>query len=187
MKIHPLALLALFGVSRVLAAEVPLQIDKEHSHIEAEVKSTLDNFSAKLTAYNATILADPANQQIRSAQLKFRFADLNTGKEKRDDEMRHWEQIDQFPDCVYVLDALLPAAGSTFNARGKLTLHGVTKEITFLVTLVFKSPDSCTIDAELPIDTRDYGLPIIRNFGLLKVNPVLQVKFHLEGHVGSGP
>jgi hypothetical protein len=32
------------------------------------------------------------------------------------------------------------------------------------------------------VDTRDYGLPIIRVFGLLKVDPLVHVQFHLEGH-----
>jgi polyisoprenoid-binding protein YceI len=163
-----------------------LIIDKEHSHIEAGVKSSMDNFSANLTAYEAVISVDPAEKRVASAQLKFPFAAIKTGNEKRDTEMRHWQQVDQFPECVYILEALLPAAGGTFNARGKFILHGVTKDITFPVTIGFKDNGICTIDGDLPLDTRDFSLPIIRNFAILKVNPLLQVKFHLEGRASTG-
>jgi len=186
MKIFPLALIALAIMSRIFAAETPLAIDKAHSQIEAAVKSTTDNFPAKLTAYDAIVALDPAGKHVERVQFKFHFADLNTGNEKRDVEMRHWEETDKFPDCEYVLVELLPVAGGSFNARGKFTLHGVTKEIIFPVNIGFKDPATCTIDGELPVDTRDYGLPVIRKFAVLKVNPVLQVKFHLEGHVAPG-
>jgi polyisoprenoid-binding protein YceI len=181
MKIFPLALISLALASRVFAVDTPLVIDKEHSRIEAEVKSTMDNFSAKLGSYDAAISVDVAEKRVISAQLKFRFADVKTGNEKRDAEMLHWEQTEQFPDCVYSLVSLLPAASGTYSARGKFTLHGVTKEITFPVVIGVKEPGTYTIEGNLPIDTRDYGLPVIRKVAILKVNPVLQVKFHLEG------
>jgi polyisoprenoid-binding protein YceI len=186
MKIFPSAFIALAFASHAFAVETPLVIDKAHSNIEAGVKSTMDNFSVKLAVYDAIVSVETAEKRIGSAQIKFRFADLKTGKENRDVEMLHWEQTDKFADCVFNLEALLPAADGTFSARGKFTLHGVTKETSFPVTIGFKEPDAYTIDGNLPIDTRDYGLPVIRNFAILKVNPVLQVKFHLEGRVSPG-
>jgi polyisoprenoid-binding protein YceI len=120
-------------------------------------------------------------KRIGSARIKFLFADIKTGVEKRDADMRRWEQTGQFPDCVYILDALLPAAGGTFNARGRFILHGVTQTVSIPVTIGYTSNDTCMIDGDLSLNTSDFGLPPIHQFLVYKVGPTLQVKFHLEG------
>jgi hypothetical protein len=50
------------------------------------------------------------------------------------------------------------------------------------VTIGYAGNDTCIIDGDLPLNTADFGLPPIRKFCIFKVNPTLQVKFHLEGH-----
>ena len=40
-------------------------------------------------------------------------------------------------------------------------------------------------DGEVAIDTRDYGLPVIKKFILLKVDPVVHLSFHLQGRVAA--
>ncbi len=179
-------LAVLFGLAAsplLWAAESPLILDPEHSSIEAVVKSTTDNFTAKLTTYTATITVDPAQKRVTTTQIAFHFNDVKTSNAKRDVEMLHWEQADQFPDAVYTLATLQPGTDGTFTAHGKFNLHGVTKEITFPLTISLKTPDHYAITGELPLDTRDFGLPVIRKFAVLKVNPLLQIKFHLEGRV----
>jgi polyisoprenoid-binding protein YceI len=183
MKTPALVLASLLFSSGLTAGETALTIDKGRSHIEAAVTSSMDNFTAKLTAYDALISVDVTEKRIGSVRLKFLFADINTGVEERDADMRRWEQADQFPDCVYILDALLPAAGGTFTARGKFILHGVTKTLSIPVTIGYTGNDACIIDGDLPLDTTDFGLPPIHKFLVYKVNPTLQLKFHLEGHV----
>lgn len=186
MKIPVFAFAALLFDPGLDAAESLLTIDKSRSHIEAMGASTEENFTASLSAYDAAISIDPVEKRIGSARLTFRFSDIKTGDEKRDTEMLAWQQSDQFPDCIFILDALLPAPGGTFNARGKFILHGTTKVITIPVTINYTRPDLCLIDGDLPLDTTDFGLPLIRRYGLFKVSPILQVKFHLEGTVASG-
>jgi len=105
---------------------------------------------------------------------------------KRDTERRHEAQTELFNNDKFTLDVIQPAADGTLTARGKFTFHGVTKEIAFPVTLAFQDSAICKFDGTLPLDTRDYVLPIIRNFGLLKVNPVRQIKSHLEGRLPAG-
>lgn len=178
---------ALFVFTAVLSSAAPLLvIDKDHSKIEVAVKATMDSFTATLPAYEATIAIDPAAKRVENAQVKFRFNEVKTGKEKRDVEMHHWQQTDQFPDCLYVMDSLKPISGDTSTATGKFTLHGVTKDISFPVTITFQADGSCKLDSEFQLNTQDFGLPIFKKFGMLKVDPLLKIKFHLEGRAATG-
>ncbi|MFT3869084.1 MAG: YceI family protein [Nibricoccus sp.] len=177
---------ALFVLASLPSFAVPLTIDKDRSKIEVAVKATMDSFTASLPAYDAAIAVDPAAKRVESAQVKFRFTDVKTGKDKRDVEMNHWQETEKFPDCLYVMDSLKPVGGDLYNANGKFTLHGVTKEISFPVTILIQTDGTCKLDSEFPLDTQDYGLPIFKKFGMLKVNPLLKIKFHLEGRVAGG-
>jgi polyisoprenoid-binding protein YceI len=171
---------------RLAAAELPLSIDKDHSKIAYDVQVTIHPFSGTLTAYQADILVDQALGKVTKAQLRFKFADLHSGEDKRDHDMLAWENNDQFPEVVFTLTSLdAGPAGGKFTAKGQLLLHGQTKEISFPVSIVTKDNLGYSIDGDTTVDTRDYGLPVIRKFGFLKVDPQVRVSFHLQGSVSA--
>jgi hypothetical protein len=62
----------------------------------------------------------------------------------------------------------------------------VARQIEFPVTIV-TNRTLYAIDGHVLVDTRDYGLAIIRRFGLIKVDPVVRVNFHLQGSVAGRP
>ena len=161
------------------AAERPLLVDPAQSHIEVAVKATVDSFVGRLAAYEPEIaVADDGT--IARARLAFRFRDVQTGKEGRDKAMHKWQQSETFPDGTFVLSSLTPAEGATATARGRLSLHGITRDIEFPVSVNRDGP-RYAIDGDASVDTRDFGLPGIRMFALLKVDPVVHVRFHLQG------
>ena len=45
---------------------------------------------------------------------------------------------------------------------------------------IVPSATAWSLDGEAVLDTRDFGLPIIRMFGLLTVDPQVKVRFHLQ-------
>jgi polyisoprenoid-binding protein YceI len=163
------------------AAERPLAIDLTQSRVEVAVKATADSFVAKLTRYEPLVLlAD--NGSVSSARLAFHFSDLETGKDARDKAMHKWQQTDSFPDGLFVLNSLTPANGTTLTAIGRLTLHGITREIQFPISLA-RDGSRYAIDGDATIDTREFGLPVYRMLALLKVNPLVHVRFHLQGSI----
>ncbi|MEX2044891.1 MAG: YceI family protein [Opitutus sp.] len=174
------ALITAMSLAAVLNASAgTLEIDRAHSRIDVDVKATGDSFTAHLTNYEATIALGDDNR-ITGARLTFHFRDLDTDKDKRDKAMHTWQNTDAFPDGEFTLTSLEPAAGGGFTALGRLTFHGVTRELQFPVS-VQRSEAVYAVDGDAPLDTRDFGLPIIRMLGLLKVNPVVHVRFHLQG------
>ncbi len=175
--------LMLFGLSvcGARAAESPLKIDAGQSRVEVVVKATVDSFTGKLEAYDAAIGVDPAAGEIRSARFAFRFADVKTGKDDRDEQMHSWQDTAHHPDGEFVLASLTRVDGALL-ATGTLRFHDRAQEIRFPVS-VSHERGLFAIDGDAVIDTRDFGLPIIKKFLVLKVDPEVRVRFHLQGGV----
>ena len=163
------------------AAELPLTVDAAQSRIEVVVKATVDSFVGTLEAYQAAIAIDPERSEISRARFSFHFADVKTGNKGRDETMHEWQDTPAYPDGEFTLAAVeRDAAGAGLRARGTLVFHGRAKEIVFPVSLAHDG-DRYAIDGDATLDTREFGLPIIRKFKVLKVDPEVHVRFHLQG------
>jgi polyisoprenoid-binding protein YceI len=173
-----LGLLASSLVVFASGAERTLAVDPAHSKIEVVVKATLDSFVGQLTRYDAQIGLDE-NEHVKTARISFRFRDVETGKRGRDDEMHAWQQTDVHPDGVFILTSLESSEG-VFTAIGRLTFHGMTRELRFPVS-INREAGRYAIAGEAVVDTREFGLPVFRKFGVLKVDPHVRVRFHLQG------
>jgi len=177
-----LLLSLILGLCPVFAFAAPqaLVIDKDQSKVEILVKATVDSFTAKLANYNAAISVEPGAAKVDSAVFTFHFADVKTGKDARDAEMLKWEGTDKTPDGTFTLSKIDPVADGHFTAHGTLNFHGVPREMMVPVSVTMDGK-LYAIDGEATLDTRDFGLPIIRKFLMLKVDPVVIVRFHLQG------
>lgn len=178
-----LFVLALAGHGPLAATEHPLVLDPANSRIEVAVKATLHGFTGLLSRYDAAVALDDQGA-VCSARVRFDFRTLNTGKPDRDRAMWAWEEAETFPNGEFALTSLRSVPAGGFEATGKFTFHGVTRELRFPVTITHDGP-VYAIDGEVPLDTRDYSLPIIRMIGLLKVDPIVRVRFHLQGRRSS--
>ena len=164
------------------AAPAPLVIDPAQSHIDIVVKATVGSFVGKLPNFGAVITVDSEKKSIEQVAFGFHFSDIQTGNSGRDKDMLEWEQAAKFPDARFVLSAMQTGAAGKFQASGTLTLHGQFREITFPVT-INQEHDLWSIDGEVSLDTREFGLPILRSYLLLTVNPIVRVRFHIQGNL----
>jgi len=164
----------------------PLLIDPARSHVDIAAKATIGSFVAKLGQYVAIIAVDPEKRCIKQLTFQFHCSAVKTGNAARDQDILDWEQATEFPDVSFVLTALEKGVGGQFQARGALAFHGHSREIAFPVA-IRQDDNHYSIDGEAPLDTRNFGLPIIRIFWLLTVNPVVHVRFHLQGNLGGRP
>ncbi len=64
--------------------------------------------------------------------------------------------VEKFPTATFVSTAIKPA-GEAFDVTGDLTLHGVTKSITFPAKLKLEG-DAVTAGAEFAINRKDFGI-----------------------------
>ncbi|MCU0792798.1 MAG: YceI family protein [Opitutaceae bacterium] len=167
------------------AAEVPLQLDPAHSRVDIVVKATVDSFVGTLENYDANIRVDAATGEVRAADFAFHFTDVKTGNADRDEQMNEWQDTARHPDGAFHLATLTRGTHGGLLAAGTLTLHNVARELTFPVSVTHDG-ELYAIDGEATLDTRDFGLPVIKKFLLLKVDPSVKVRFHLQGRAKAG-
>lgn len=163
-----------------------LVLDPERSTIEVQVHATFDSFAGKLTRFQTDIAVDPAHQRTTRARISFNFADLQTGRERRNRDMLVWTENDRFPTVEFEMASMESPTEGPALIHGNLRLHGITHATTFPVSYLVDDRLQA-FDGEVVIDYRDYGLPIIRKFYLITVDPVLRIRFHLQGRLAPAP
>jgi polyisoprenoid-binding protein YceI len=174
----PFILLLIFALVNAAPAAT-LQIDRQKSKIEVQVKSTLHDFSGTLERYELSIAFNPKTSVPAKVDLTFDFKDLDTGDKGRDSDMLKWLAYTSNPHASFHLTGW-KQDGSQFSARGELSLHGVSKEIRISVTIE-KDGETYDIKGTAGLDYRDFQLPLIRKVMVLTVDPHLTVQFHLVG------
>jgi hypothetical protein len=127
-------------------------------------------------AWNAdrTIVLDPPPRM----HVEFKVEDLRTGNELQDREM--WKLIDskRFPQIAADLRELSPtAAARRYVAAGQITLAGLARPYEGEMSPAFDG-QQVTIDGDLEVDVRDFGLKPMKLM-VLSVAPLVKVRLHL--------
>jgi polyisoprenoid-binding protein YceI len=156
-----------------------LVLDRAQSHVDITVQATLNSFVARLEDFDVAIMLDSESGRVESTAFHANLAAVKTGRADRDHNMNVWLQTNEFPQVVFELGAVERGPDGALTARGRVQLHGQQHDVRFPLTLTV-SRGLTTIDGTATLDTRDFGLPIIR-FLVLTVDPVVHVHFHLQG------
>lgn len=163
--------------SHALAATV--EVDKDRSRIQVDAKATGHAFTGTLKDFTASGSGDLSMLKPADFKLSWSFADLDTDDTKRDAEMVKWLGGGAPKGGFQFVKTWAGKDGSTM-AMGNLTIHGVTKTISFPYTAK-KEGDWVTIDGRVSLDYQDFKLPIIRSMAVMTVDPKLVVRFHVVG------
>ena len=158
-----------------------LEVDKQRSRIQVDASATGHRFTGTLADFTATGSGSPATLDPSGFKLQWHFRDLKTGDDKRDHEMIKWlGGGDQMGSFTFTKCWTGKDGGK--NAMGSLTIHGVSKDLTFPFT-IRADGDWVTVDGTARIDYKNFGLPVIRSMGFMTVDPKLAVRFHVVGKV----
>ncbi len=174
----------LLALLPALAFSAPLAVDPASVKITVDAHATMHAFTGTLEKAAVSLDADPESGTITTATVRFAWADLKTGDKGRDKEMIHWATATS-PEGVFLLLRLAPGeTPESYTATGSLALNGRTKEITFPVKIV-RDARGWAVSGATTIDHRDWGLPKIRKFGMLTVDPVVTIRFSLNAAAGA--
>lgn len=127
---------------------------------------------------------------VTAAEITANLASLKSDDDRRDNQLRHQAlETDQFPTAMFSLTepielGSLPQDGATFSAtaKGKLTLHGVTKPISIDLNAT-RNGGMLSVTGSTSITFADFGIQKPTSFAVLSVDDygIMELQLHF-GH-----
>ena len=106
---------------------------------------------------------------------------LDTGNGKRDKDLNKSMESGKYPTMRFELTGVTPrpkrADTAAVDLQGKLTLHGLTRDVT-LRGKVWREGNSLRMRTDFPVNLKEYEIG-----GLSKALGVLRMDEHIEVHV----
>lgn len=128
--------IALFSVVLV-NAQTTWNFDSANSFIRFAVDHmVISEIEGQFSTYEGSVIA--TKEDFSDAKINFvvDVNSVNTDNEKRDAHLRSADffETEKYPKMTFVSTSVEKTGDSKYNLKGKLTLHGVTKEITLAMT-----------------------------------------------------
>ncbi len=141
-------------------------IDTSHSLIEFSVKHMMvTTVKGRFTKFQGEVEIDeetPANSKV---DVTIDTASISTGDEKRDGHLRSADffEPEKYPTLTFTSKTVKPLGDEKYRVAGDLTMHGVTREVSFDITRegVTKNMQGKTLhafSATLSLSRKDFGL-----------------------------
>jgi polyisoprenoid-binding protein YceI len=130
LALAALVLVMLTGSAPARAESLRFRIQPEASEITFRATSRLMNAEGRFGRFSGDVVADPAGPTGARINLTIDAASLDTGIEMRDKHLRSADffDIERFPTIAFQ-SVRVESAGRRATVMGRLTLHGVTREI----------------------------------------------------------
>ena len=149
MKMKKLILAGLFGLvtGAAVGQTFTADINDGRNNARFESDAPLENIVGTTNQVEATLMINPKDiTKNPKGMVIVNVASLKTGINLRDEHMRSDDYLNttKYPDASFMLSGLKASTKSLENAKpvnatasGKLTLHGVTRQVSVPVTLVY--------------------------------------------------
>jgi polyisoprenoid-binding protein YceI len=143
------------------------KLDPAHSAAEFKVKHMMiSNVKGKFHGLSGVLSLDEADLTRSSVEASVDVTSLNTGDAQRDGHLKSADffEAEKFPAMTFKSTTIESLGEGAYDAAGDLTLHGVTKPVTFHVEDVSKpSKDPwgnlrIGLSATTRINRKDFGL-----------------------------
>jgi len=128
--------IALLSVALV-QAQTTWNIDPSHTSIRFAVDHmVISEVEGIFSKYEGSVIA--TKDDFSNAKINFTVDvnSVNTDNAKRDEHLRSADffETEKFPKMTFVSSSVTKTGTGKYNLKGKLTLHGVTKDIALMMT-----------------------------------------------------
>jgi len=170
-------------VVALLLVQVP-DLPVVRGELRFDARATPGAFTGRTTALGGRIVGAPTLAGVRGT-IEAPTATLVTGNGRRDRDMWKVLEVERHPTMRFALDSIVasPAAGDSIPAelRGRLTIHGVTRDATF-VGSVRRAGPRWSFRGRTMLDVRDYAIGgLTKLFGAFRMQPVIGVHVEITG------
>ncbi|WP_140985373.1 YceI family protein [Asticcacaulis tiandongensis] len=140
--------------------EVPVwSVDKAASHIRFKTSFQGASVNGGFSAYQARIVFDPQQLDRSSVKVTIDLTSVSTSDADRDSTLKSSSFFDvtNHPQAVFEARRFTASGGNKYIARGKLTLHGQTRDFDLPFTLDI-SDKTANVAATATLDRLAFGV-----------------------------
>ncbi|TWJ17564.1 YceI family protein [Geobacter argillaceus] len=151
----------------VFASAASWSIDTDHSSVGFKVRHMMvSNVKGDFGKFNGVVEIDDKDVTKSKVDVVIDTTSINTGVAKRDDHLKSADFFDvaKYPTMAFVSSKVKKAGNDKLKVYGKLSLHGVTRDVVLDVegpTKAYKDPWGNTkrgAVATTKISRKDFGL-----------------------------
>jgi len=109
-------------------------IDGVHSSVLYRIRHVnVGNSWGRFNNLSGTITWDDANPSVSAIDFTLKADSIDSGAAKRDEHLKSPDFLNakQFPTITFKSEKVQPLDAKTYEVTGKLTMHGVTRPLTF--------------------------------------------------------
>lgn len=131
----------------------------EGSKVHFAIKNFGINTGGDLSGLKGNIYFDPANLPASNFTVSVEVKTIDTDSENRDEHLRgdRYFDADKYPEILIKSVRIDKANSGKFNFTGTLTMHGITKNITFPFTASLQGSDYL-FSGDFEINRLDYSV-----------------------------
>ena len=153
-----LTLAALFCSPAAAAGPLRFRIQPEASEITFRATSRLMNADGRFSRFSGDVVVDPAALAGARIALTIDAATIDTGIQMRDNHLRSSDffDVERFPTIVFQ-SVRVESTGRRAIVVGRLTLHGVTREVTVPIDVQITNT-ALVASGEFIVNRGEYGM-----------------------------
>jgi polyisoprenoid-binding protein YceI len=112
-------------------------VDTTHSSIDFTIRHMMiAKVKGSFNSFEAQIEADPEDLTTANVQFSIDLSSIDTRNADRDNHLRTGDffDIEQYPKMTFQSTSITKKGDGEYNVTGNVTLHGVTRPETFVVS-----------------------------------------------------
>lgn len=142
------------------------EIDAAHSQVTFSVRHMMiSTIKGQFTVLSGHLHIDEQNPANSSVDAQVDTASIDTRDERRDGHLQSPDFFDtaQYPTLTFKSTSVASLGGNEYNVTGDLTMHGVTKPVTFKAEYAGQGKNPwglqvAGLNATAKINRKDWGL-----------------------------
>ncbi|GGH75655.1 polyisoprenoid-binding protein YceI [Pullulanibacillus pueri] len=141
-------------------------IDETHSSVDFSVKHMMvSKVKGTFHNFDATIEADPTDLTTADITFNIDLESIDTRNQDRDNHLKSADffDVEKYPKITFKSTKIVKTSDDEYDVTGDVSLHGVTKPVTFAVTFEGQGQDPwgnqvAGFSATGKISRSDFGL-----------------------------
>jgi polyisoprenoid-binding protein YceI len=147
------------------APAVNLKIDPQHSTIGFRVRHLISKVNGRFNEFSGSIEYVAGDLSASRVKATIQAASVDTNVAARDKDLRskRFFDVEKFPTLEFESEAITDVSGGKGKIKGRLTIHGVTREVVLDAEFLGKSKDPWGnehfgFQARTTINRKDFGM-----------------------------